>query len=88
MLDANKMLDGLDVEDVKWSIIVKKLLEKAERGWHSWRVRMLHRTAKQYLKASDQAINTVIETVFQHRVDQEDVQKVKSFCKRSRTRKK
>lgn len=80
MLDANKMFDGLDVEDIKWSIIVKKLLEKAERGWHSWRVRMLHRTAKQYLKTSDQAINAIIETVFKHRVNQEDVQKVRGFC--------
>ena len=80
MLDANKMFDGLDVEDVKWSVLVKKLLEKAERGWHSWRIRMLHRTAKQYIKTSDQAINSLVEAVFQHRVVQDDVQKVKAFC--------
>jgi len=80
MLDANKLFDGIDIEDVKWSIIVKKMLEKAERGWYSWRVRMLHRTAKQYLNTSDQEMNSLVEIVFQHRVNQDDIRQVKSFC--------
>jgi hypothetical protein len=80
MLDANKMFDGLDVEDVKWSVLVKKLLEKAERGWHSWRIRMLHRTARNYINTSDHAMNSLVETVFQHRIVQADVQQVKAFC--------
>ena len=80
MLDASELFDGLEVDDIKWSKVLEKVLQQGERNLYSWRIRMLHRTAKRYLATSDSEVNKVIEIIFQRQVCQADVVAVKSFC--------
>ena len=80
ILNANNALDDVGLDAVKWSKVVQKSLEKGEKSFYRWRVRMLHRTAKQYLATSDLAVNKSIRDVFDQPVGQTDVQQVKAFC--------
>jgi hypothetical protein len=80
MLDANELFDGLEVDDIKWTKVLEKVLQQGEKSLCSWRIRMLHRTAKRYLATSDSEVNKAIEVIFQRQVCQADVFAVKSFC--------
>ena len=80
MLDANKLFDGMEMNDIKWTAVVKKLLDEGEKGWYAWRVRMLHRTAQKYLQTSDQEINSSVESIFETKITQKNVADVRGFC--------
>jgi hypothetical protein len=72
--DLNSAIDGVGLDSVRLSELLKVAIQKATHAFYSWRVRVLHRVARRYLATPDSELGAQVERLFRTRVTPEQLE--------------
>jgi len=73
-LDLRKSLSTIGVDSFKLEKIIQHAIEHSARLFYRWRIRLLHRSAKNYLMTSDHSLNTEVRRLIGREFTREDYQ--------------
>jgi hypothetical protein len=78
LVDYAGAVGGLGLDSIKWSNLIEKIIQKSADAFYKWRVRLLHKAAKFYLKTSDGEINREVERIFHYEISRQDIDGLKN----------
>ncbi|MGJ8635994.1 MAG: hypothetical protein ACSHX5_04030 [Phycisphaerales bacterium] len=78
LIDVDRSVDAETI-DFKLSKVLELLLDKTRSGLRRWRVRMLHRTAEQYLQLSDGQIHRDLRRIYKKEFGSNDLRDLRDW---------
>jgi hypothetical protein len=66
--DLNSAMEGVGLNSLRLSELLKVAIDRATRAFYSWRVRLLHGVARRYLATPDSELSEQVERLFRTRV--------------------
>lgn len=72
--DLNSAFDGVSLDSVRLSELLRVVIQKATHSFYSWRVRVLHGVARRYLSTPDSELGAQVERLFRTRVTPEQLE--------------
>ena len=77
LVNIDKALDGFDIDSLRLDKIIKLLLSYGENIYRSWRGRILHNTAENYLSTANAEVNKEIKKLFKYEITAKDIEYLK-----------
>lgn len=87
MIDISKSLGGIGLDSIKWSKIIETIIGLFEKSFYEWRIRQLHKSAKNYLATSEVEFSKEIYRLFGYQisdVDREALIRAEEYIYRSK----
>lgn len=66
--DLNNAIDSIGLDVVRLDKLLQVALAASRRAFHKWRIRLLHKAAKNYLRTPDSDLNNQIYRLFGRRI--------------------
>ena len=79
IVNIDKALDNFDINSLRIDKIIQLLLSYGENIYRSWRIRVLHNTARNYLSTPNIEINKEIRRLFHYEISEKDIEQLKSL---------
>ena len=71
--DLNSAIEGIGLNSLRLSELLKVAVNRATRAFYSWRVRLLHGVARRYLATPDSELSQQVERLFRARITRDQL---------------